>query len=220
VRLASPGVVEDPARPTEAVGLGLPAAGWAEGALEVTDRFHAMVIGPGLGTAAMTQAAVRDVLAGADLPAVIDSDALTALGADAGRLLAARTSPAVLTPHDGEYERLAGHRPAADRFGAARDLAAQTGSVVLLKGPTTIIAAPDGTVRVVRDGDARLATAGTGDVLSGLIGALLARGVPPLEAAAAGAWLHAHAALEGPADGLVASDLVDALPGVVEELWR
>ena len=89
---------------------------------------------------------------------------------------------------------------------------------MLLKGPTTVVAAPDGRVRVVVDGDARLATAGTGDVLSGVIGALLARGVPPLEAAAGGAWLHARAGAAGPADGLVASDLVDALPEVLEGL--
>ena len=218
VRLASPGVVDDAARPMEAVGLGLPAAGWAEGVLEVVERFHALVIGPGLGTAPTTQVAIRDLLAGSDLPTVIDGDALTALGGDAERLLAARATLAVLTPHDGEFERLAGDRPAADRLAAARDLAARTRTVVLLKGPTTVIAAPDGTVRVVSDGDARLATAGTGDVLSGLVGALLARGVPPLEAAAGGSWLHAHAALAGPADGLVASDLVDALPYVLEGL--
>ena len=92
--------------------------------------------------------------------------------------------------------------------------------MVVLKGPTTVVAAPDGRVRVIVDGDERLATAGTGDVLSGIVGALLARGLGPLEAAAAGAWLHARAGAAGPADGLVASDLLDAIPGVLEEVRR
>jgi NAD(P)H-hydrate epimerase len=220
VRLASPGLVEDPARPTEAVGLELPAAGWTEAALAGAERAHALVIGPGLGSTATTQSAVLDVLAETERPAVVDGDGLTALGTDAGRIVSARRGPTVLTPHDGEFERLAGRRPDADRLAAARSLADATSAVVLLKGPTTVVAAPGGEVRVVVAGDARLATAGTGDVLSGVIGALLARQVAPLEAAAAGAWLHARAGAAGPVDGLVASDLVDGLPTVLEELRR
>ena len=219
VRLGSPGVADDPARPTEAVGLELPQVGWAGAVLDAAPRFQALVIGPGLGTAAPTQAAILDLLAGCDRPAVVDGDGLTALGRDVARLVN-RGAPTVLTPHDREYERLAGRRPDRDRLAAARSLAAEAGSVVLLKGPTTVVAAPGGEVRVVADGDARLATAGTGDVLSGTIGALLARAVPPLEAAAAGAWLHACAGAAGPAEGLVASDLVDALPSVLAELRR
>jgi NAD(P)H-hydrate epimerase len=213
-------VAADPARPTEAVGLELPAAGWSEAALEAAGRGHAMVVGPGLGAAATTQTAIRDVLVATQLPVVVDGDALTALGADAGRILQGREASTVLTPHDAEFERLAGAKPSADRLYAARSLAASVGAVVLLKGPTTVVAGPDGAALVVVDGDARLATAGTGDVLSGVIGALLARGVSPFEAAAGGAWLHARAALEGPADGLVASDLIDALPLVLEGLHR
>jgi NAD(P)H-hydrate epimerase len=121
----------------------------------------------------------------------------------------------VLTPHDGEFARLAGGPPGEDRIAAARGLAARTGAVVLLKGPTTVVAEPGGRVALSTAGDQRLATAGTGDVLSGVIGALLARGAAPFHAAAAGAWLHGTAALAGPAHGLVASDLVDALPGVL-----
>ena len=94
----------------------------------------------------------------------------------------------------------------------------QAGAVVLLKGPSTVVAAPDGRVRVIASGDARLATAGTGDVLSGIIGALLASGLPSLEAAAAGAWLHARAGTLGPALGLVASDLLDGLPAALAEV--
>jgi NAD(P)H-hydrate epimerase len=218
VRLGSPGVVDDPARPTEAVGLELPASGWAERALAAAPRFQAVVIGPGLGTADTTQAAVLDVLAATDRPCVVDGDGLSALGTEAGRRLSGRPAATVLTPHDGEHERLTGHRPGADRLQAARGLASGTGATVLLKGPVTVVASPEGLVRVVDAGDARLATAGTGDVLSGIVGALLAHGVEPLEAAAAGAWLHARAAAAGPADGMVASDLVDLLPVVLTEL--
>ena len=218
VRLASPGLAEDPARPTEAVGLDLPVAGWSEAVLGAADRAHALVIGPGLGTSATTQSAILDVLAATSLPAVVDGDGLTALGADATRILHARNGPLVVTPHDGEFERLAGARPTADRLAAARSLARRLGAVALLKGPTTVVAAPDGEVRVIVDGDARLATAGTGDVLSGVIGALLARGLTPLDAAAAGAFLHARAGRAGHSEGLVASDLVDALPDVIEGL--
>jgi ADP-dependent NAD(P)H-hydrate dehydratase / NAD(P)H-hydrate epimerase len=220
VRLGSPGLADDPGRPVEAVGVALPAAGWTEIVLEVAPRFHGLVIGPGLGVGASTQAAVRDVIAAAGLPLVIDGDALTALGRDVASVLRDRNPPTVLTPHDGEYERLTGARPGPDRFEAARQLAAQTGAVVLLKGPSTVVAAPDGRVRMITSGDARLATAGTGDVLSGIIGALLASALPPLEAAAAGAWLHARAGAHGPALGLVASDLLDGLPAALAEVAR
>ena len=133
---------------------------------------------------------------------------------------AERTQPTVLTPHDGEYERLAGARPGPDRMAAARRLAETTGAVVLLKGSPTVVADPRGEVRVVATGDARLATAGTGDVLSGVIGALLAQGLPALEAAAAGAWLHGRAASLGPDRGLVAGDLPDLLPLAMAEVAR
>ncbi len=90
--------------------------------------------------------------------------------------------------------------------------------MVLLKGPSTVVAEPDGTVRVVTNGDERLATAGSGDVLTGIIGALLATGLAPLDAAAAGAWIHADAAGRCPPAGLVAGDVVDALPATLSAL--
>jgi NAD(P)H-hydrate epimerase len=211
VRLGSPGS-DDPARPTEAVGLALPAIGWVDAVLAEVERFRALVVGPGLGRSEGTADEVVALLRRTSLPAVVDGDGLTALGADAASALDERAGPVVLTPHDGEFAALAGAAPGADRLGAVRSLAASTGAVVLLKGPTTVVADPHGEVRVVIEGDARLATAGTGDVLSGTIGALLAQGMPALEAAAAGAWLHARAANHGPAHGLVASDLVDLLP--------
>ena len=124
----------------------------------------------------------------------------------------------MLTPHDGEFGLLAGRRPDADRFAAVRRLAADLGAIVALKGPVTVVADPEGAVLVVANGDARLATAGTGDVLSGILGALLATGMDPMRAAASAAWLHAAAGARGPANGLVAGDLVDALPDVLATL--
>ena len=217
VRVATPGLDHDPGLPTEAVGIAAPAAGWDTVVLEQLDRAGALVVGPGLGRGAPTDVAVLQILA-SPVPTVVDGDGLTALGGDPAAALAGRTGPTVLTPHDGEFARLAGGPPGDDRLAAARSLAAATGAVVLLKGPTTVVAHPDGRARLVTVGDARLATAGTGDVLSGVIGALLAQGVPSFEGAAAGAWLHGRAARYGPDRGLVASDVVDALPRALAEI--
>ncbi len=162
--------------------------------------------------------AIHHLASGAPVPVVVDGDGLWALGEQAPEILSRRDEPAVLTPHDGEYARLAGHPPGEDRLAAARDLAAATGAVVLLKGPTTVVAEPGGRARVSLAGDARLATAGTGDVLSGIVGALLAQGAGAWDAATAGAWLHGTAAEEGPARGLVASDVVAGLPAVIARL--
>jgi NAD(P)H-hydrate epimerase len=143
-----------------------------------------------------TTANVRELVQRCPLPMVVDGDGLFALAwsaQGAAGTLKARTTPTVLTPHDGEYTLLRGSRPGADRVAAARDLARELGCVVLLKGPTTVCSAPDGRSLVVNAGDERLATAGTGDVLAGIVAALLAQQVPPLRAAAAGAWLHGQA---------------------------
>lgn len=219
VRLATPGLADDPNRPTEAVGLRLPDDGWAEAVSRELHRFRAMVVGPGLGTSMATQGGVRLLLGSAPVATVVDGDALTAVGHDLA-VLRDRVAATVVTPHDGEFARLAGAPPGPDRLAAVRRLAAEAGVVVLLKGPTTVVADPSGTARIVTEGDERLATAGTGDVLSGIIGALLASGVPPLEAAAAGAWLHGRAARLGPRRGLVASDLLDLLPLALAEVTR
>lgn len=215
VRLSSPGVAEDPLRPTEVVGTVLPAGGWAHEVCGGIDRFGSLVVGPGLGTDPDTAAAIREVVAGASVPLVLDGDGLTAVAADLA-IIKNRTAPIVLTPHDGEFERLAGARPGPDRFAAARSLADRTGAVVLLKGPVTVVAHPQGEVLVVTSGDARLATAGTGDVLAGIIGGLLAMGVEPFSAAAAGAHVHGRAGAVGSGRGLVASDLVARLPLVLD----
>ncbi len=214
VRVSTPGGAAGEGIPLEAVGTELPDAGWAREVLDGLGRFGAVAVGPGLGRADGTAEQVRALVDGhGDVPIVIDGDGLHALGE------APLVGPgAILTPHDGEYERLTGGPPAADRLAAARSLAATTGGVVLLKGSTTVIADPDGRALVTTTGDARLATAGTGDVLTGIIAALVAGGVEPLRAAAAGAHLHGVAGNLGWRRGLVAGDLPDLLPAALEGL--
>jgi hydroxyethylthiazole kinase-like uncharacterized protein yjeF len=146
---------------------------------------------------------------------VVDASGITALGRDPYDLVGQNV---ILTPHDGEFRRLHGQDPGADRLAAARDLAGQLGCVVLLKGGPTVVADPDGQVLVVDTGDARLATAGTGDVLAGIIGGLAAQHLPPLWAAAAGAYLHGLAGDLGWRHGLVAGDLPALLPAVLDHL--
>ena len=206
--------------PIEVVLRMLPPVAWAEQVLTDLDRFQSLVIGNGLGLAPQTLASVVDVLVGAKtlgLPTVVDADGLTALAetsvtSDAySKLVGANT---VLTPHDGEFARLDGAPPGTDRIAAARRLAARTGAVVLLKGPSTVVASPTGDVLVSTTGDARLATAGTGDVLAGIIGALLATGLDPFRAAAAGAFIHGLAGALGWKHGSVAGDLPWRSPAV------
>jgi NAD(P)H-hydrate epimerase len=215
IRLGSPG---DPsaAWPTEAVRMHLPAGGWSGAFLEATSKCKAIVVGPGLGTGEAVAEEIRAVVANAPVPLVIDADALTALGdvSSARTLLDKRSAPSILTPHDGEYARVVGSAPGEDRLAAARRLAEAVGAVVLLKGPLTAVARPGGGATDVLLADAggpALATAGSGDVLSGIIGAFLARGVGAHEATALAAHVHGRAASLGPAEGLVAGDL----PGLV-----
>jgi hydroxyethylthiazole kinase-like uncharacterized protein yjeF len=173
-------------------------------------RVQAWVVGPGVGTEGDARGVLAEVLA-SDVPVLVDADALTILAA-AQDLVRRRTAPTVLTPHDREFERF-GTRVGDDRIGAARRLAAELGAVVLLKGDATVVAAADGTTFVNGTGTPWLATAGTGDVLSGIVGSLLATGLPAAEAAAAGAHLHGRtgqvAAERGP---LLAGDLIRRLP--------
>jgi NAD(P)H-hydrate epimerase len=220
VRLGSPGLAPGTIPVAEVVALALPGQDWAGAVLEQAARCKALVLGPGLGTSEAARAGVRRVLAEADLPVVLDADGLNCLGelrdpgedaGGSGALLVGRTAPTVLTPHEGELARLTGHPLGADRLAAARDLAGRFGVTLLLKGSTTVVAAPSGDVLLATAGSSRLATAGTGDVLSGVIGAFLARGVSPSRAAALGAHVHGRAAGRGPAEGLVAGDL----PGLV-----
>ncbi len=129
-----------------------------------------------------------------------------------------RPSTTVLTPHDGEFERLTRKLPGHDRVDAVRRFAGAIDAVVLLKGPTTVISAPTGMTYLVNSGDQRLATAGTGDVLSGLIGSFLAQGLPSLEASALGAFIHGRAAQDGRRFGFVAGDLPDLIADYCEQL--
>ena len=212
VRLGVPGADPGDLPPgSEAVAAPLPPQYWAGPAMEQASRTRAMVVGPGLGRDDSTMADVRRLFAEAEVPMVVDADGLVAL--DPERWTPPERPPAarVLTPHDGEFEHMAGGPPGPDRVGAARDLAARTGAVVLLKGPTTVVAGPGGDVLLSATGDPRLATAGTGDVLSGVIGALLAQGMDPFWAAGIGAHVHGAAARTGHSRGLVAGDLPELL---------
>ncbi|KZS84215.1 Bifunctional NAD(P)H-hydrate repair enzyme Nnr [Mycobacterium persicum] len=161
-------------------------------------RVQAWVAGPGLGTDNAGAAALWFALE-TDLPVLVDADGLTMLAAHP-ELAVNRRAPTVLTPHAGEFARLAGAPPGPDRVGACRRLADNFGATVLLKGNVTVIADPGGPVYLSPAGQSWAATAGSGDVLSGMIGALLASGLAPAEAAAAAAFVHARAA------GLSASD--------------
>lgn len=181
------------------------------------DRFSAAVVGPGLGRSRAAQELVATVLTSVDSPIVLDGDGLSALAA-LPQLLQGRSAPTVLTPHDGEYERLMGDKPSPDRFSAAKAAADRYQCVVLLKGPTTIVAQPDGPTFASTSGDARLATAGTGDVLAGVVGAFLARGVEPAAAAISGAFVHGVAGSHGPSEGLIASDLTELIPKAMSEI--
>jgi hydroxyethylthiazole kinase-like uncharacterized protein yjeF len=178
-------------------------------------RYRALVVGPGLGRRTATVASIRRVIGRADVAVVADGDALHAIATGDPLGLADRTAPTVLTPHDGEFEQRTGAAPGPDRIAAARELAARFGCSVLLKGPATVIADDTGDVLVVDHGDERLATAGSGDVLAGMIGALLAAGLAPLRAAATAAWLHADAARRAPHAGFMAGDLPDLLPATI-----
>ena len=219
VRLGIPGQPPGPRFP-EVIGKPLPEEGWDADVAGDLDRMKAVVLGPGLGRSDATVAAVRRLLSVAPVPVVLDADALFALGSldDPARFLRKRPGPTVLTPHDGEFSRLAGCPPGPRRISAARHMAFTTGATVLLKGSTTIVAEPTGDVMLTTAGDARLATAGSGDVLAGVVGSLLAQGLEPRQAAAGGAFVHGTAAGLGWRRGLVAGDLLDLLPAVFNSI--
>ena len=225
VRLSMPGVDPSVLPPSELVHLPVPASGWHGKILEGLSRVKALVVGPGLGTAAaaapgpgpgaakagdsLPGGEVGLLLAAAPVPAVVDADGLNAIGTlERLRIVVERRRfPTVITPHDGELTRLAGKPPGPDRLAAAREAAQRSDAIVLLKGSTSVIAAPSGRVLLSTAGDSRLATAGTGDVLSGIIGAFIARGVPAFEAAALAAHTHGQASRMGHVEGLIAGDL-------------
>jgi ADP-dependent NAD(P)H-hydrate dehydratase / NAD(P)H-hydrate epimerase len=202
-----------------------PVDGPGELAAFLSDRrLNALLLGPGGGVGQ----AMRDlVAAGLEGPraVVLDADALTSFADDAQTLcamLSGHNRPAVLTPHAGEFARLFKNDPETlgktSKIDMARAAAARTSAVVLLKGPDTVVAAPDGRVSVNDNAPPWLATAGAGDVLAGFIAGLLAQGMPDFEAAAAAAWVHGEAAAHvGP--GLIAEDLPEAVPAVYRALF-
>jgi ADP-dependent NAD(P)H-hydrate dehydratase / NAD(P)H-hydrate epimerase len=204
-------------RALPAVDEGALGADAADVVLEQIERFGALALGPGLGGHPETRRAVHDLVAKVPIPIVLDADGLNALDGDLTVLAdrGASGGETVLTPHDGEYQRLSGSPVGDDRIAAAQELADRARAVVLLKGPTTVVAAPGaGAVLLNPTGTPLLATAGTGDVLTGVVAAFLARGVGAFEAAAAAAWVHGDAARRagrGVGTGLVAGDVVDAL---------
>ncbi len=171
----------------EAIRAAYPEAVVQEGATPSELRVQSWVAGPGMGTDDAARSLLADVL-GTDVPVIVDADGITLLG-ESPELLRDRAAPTVLTPHDREFARIA-DGPSADRLGAARGAAASLGATVLLKGDATIVAAPDGRAWINRTGTPWLGTAGSGDVLSGLIGSLLAAGLEAPLAAAVGAYVH------------------------------
>lgn len=181
-------------------------------------RFNAVVVGPGCGVGPATRELVAAVLA-SDAAAVLDADALTSFADDPNALFMQLRAPAVLTPHEGEFERIFRGLLAEsqNRIEAARAAAARAQCTVLLKGPDTVIAAPDGRAAVNTHAPPALATAGAGDVLAGFIGGLMAQRIDPYEAACMAAWLHGEAASRfGP--GLIAEDLPEQMPAVLRSL--
>lgn len=182
------------------------------------ERLNSVVIGPGCGTGRMTKEMVAAVLT-SKAATVLDADALTAFKDEPQVMLALLREPCVLTPHEGEFDRVFSGllKKSQTKIEAARTAAAAAKCTVLLKGPDTVIAAPDGRVTVSGHAPPTLATAGSGDVLAGLIGGLMAQRVDSYKAAAMAAWLHGEAAFRfGP--GLIAEDLPELLPDVLADL--
>ncbi|MGB7100476.1 MAG: NAD(P)H-hydrate dehydratase, partial [Xanthobacteraceae bacterium] len=177
-------------------------------------RRNVIAIGPGAGVGASTRQFVLAALA-TKRAVVLDADALTSFAEAPQDLFQAIVGPCVLTPHAGEFKRLFYFE--GDKLQRTRNAAKQCNAVVLLKGPDTVIAAPDGRAIINSNAPAQLATGGSGDVLTGFVAALLAQGMAAFEAAAAAAWLHGAAATEYGL-GLVAEDLPDVLPRVLQKL--
>jgi ADP-dependent NAD(P)H-hydrate dehydratase / NAD(P)H-hydrate epimerase len=194
----------------------------AQEVLDASERGGSLIVGPGLGRTAGAQEFARTIVRSSGVPVLLDADGLNAHAERLGDLRDAG-APLVLTPHDGELGRLLGcpsDEVKAHRLACVRRAAAESGAIVVLKGDDSIVARPDGFAAVSPGGTPALATAGTGDVLSGVIGALLAKEMDPFAAACAGVRMHALAGglaaerQHGP-DGVIASDVIEALPLVL-----
>jgi ADP-dependent NAD(P)H-hydrate dehydratase / NAD(P)H-hydrate epimerase len=219
--------------PPELMTRGLPDSDGAltpagvEVVLEAARRGGALALGPGLGRGEHAIAFARALARRAEVPLVLDADGLNAHAGNSGAHggghlddLATRTAATVLTPHPGELARLLDtdtEHIARERLAHARQAAARAGAVVVLKGDDTLVADPSGLVAVSPGDSPALATAGSGDVLSGVIAALLSQGLEPFTAAAAGVLLHVHAGrlaarAQGAAEGVIATDVISSLP--------
>jgi NAD(P)H-hydrate epimerase len=191
------------------------------------ERKNAVLIGPGVGVGESTKAKVMAALA-SKAAVVLDADALTSFASDPDALFTAvrsRKAPVAVTPHEGEFARLFGPIGEGAKLEAARTAAARAGAIMLLKGSDTVVAAPDGRASINATSSPWLATAGTGDVLAGMVLGLLAQRMEPFAGVSAAVWMHGRAAqLFGP--GLISEDLPGMLPAVLRELeeaskkWR
>ncbi len=219
------------AKLTEAMTEPLPDAGTGYLCPDASERIRelmegktALALGPGISTQPQVQELLREIIPVVPVPLVIDADGITSLALQPEILKQCRSS-VVLTPHPGEMARLAGittEAVQADRIGVAKDFAATYGCIVVLKGSKTVISTPDGNVYINSTGNPGMASGGAGDVLTGMIGGLMAQGLPPLEAATWGVYLHglagdiaAHELGEIP---LIAGDLIDYLPDALREV--
>jgi NAD(P)H-hydrate epimerase len=194
-------------------------------ALALAQSRDAVVLGPGLGTDPAAQAFVQEIVRECPVPVVIDADGLNALSGDIGAFFTRRDRPTVLTPHPGEMARLVGSTAAeiqARRLDSARNAATATGAVVVLKGQRTLIADAGGRVAVNPTGNPGMATAGTGDALAGMIGALLARRIDAWTAAAAAVYVHGAAGDDAAGrlgeESLTASDVIAAVPAALRSI--
>jgi len=227
VTVAAPDSVSDVVAGLVAEALVRPHASNAEGGLAVAAQAglaalaaaaDVLAVGPGVGTSSDTQQVVRDIVTAAEVPVVLDADGLNAFAGDAAALRAVKP-PCVLTPHPGESGRLLGRTTAevqGDRLGAVRELAERSGAIVVLKGYRSLVCDPNGRVAINPTGNPGMATGGSGDVLTGLIAALIAQGLEPYAAARVGVFLHGEAgdvaATVVGEISLIASDIIAALP--------